>query len=155
MTPWPTCPAGLLLGQTAQRAVSRRAARSALGGGAGSGLAPQASSSARRQPAWEHGTGPGPAAPVSVPGCVPSVPAPASRCRVLLGLLLLLCLVPRTPQPAPRSRTRPHRSCQAALSKHCQPSPTSRSVFLIPFPSIFSFPGLPCYGSIRLQTNFY
>lgn len=52
------CPAGLLLGQTAQRAVGRRAARSALGGGAGSGLAPQASSSACRQPAWEHGRGP-------------------------------------------------------------------------------------------------
>lgn len=145
------CPAGLLLGQTAQRAVGRRAARSALGGGAGSGLAPQASSSA----CLGAREGPGPAAPVSVPGCVPSVPAPASRCRALLGLLLLLGLVPRTPQPAPRPHTRPRRSCEAALSKHCQPSPTSSSVFLIPFPSIFSFPGLPCYGSIRLQTNFY
>lgn len=100
------CPAGLLLGQTAQRAVGRRAPRSVLGGGAGSALAPQASSSVRRRPACERRMGPSAAAPVSVPGCVRPVPAPgpgllhAAGRRALLGLLLPPCLVPRTPQPA-------------------------------------------------------
>lgn len=122
------CPAGLLLGQTAQRAVGRRAARSALGGGAGSGLAPQASSSACRQPAWEHGTG-----PVRLP---PSLSQAVSR-RFLLLLhaagrcwasccCWALCLAhPSPPHALTQGLVAPVRLPSASTASHLPPAALS------------------------------
>lgn len=141
------CPAGLLLGQTAQRAVGRRAPRSVLGGGAGSALAPQASSSVRRRPACERRMGPSAAAPVSVPGCVRPVPAPgpgllqATGRRALLGLLLPPCLVPRTPQLLSGCPPQGRRPRGGGCPQQAPPAISHQQVCLSdPFPEYFQLP---------------